>query len=301
MRWREGRRSTNVEDRRGQSAGGFGGGFRRGGIGGGLPIGRLGLGGTVAVILLALVFGIDPMMLLGGGGMVDDRSYAPAQQEQQLSQADQELAEFVSVVLADTEDTWNTVFQRDLNADYPEPTLVLFTQAVQSACGRAGASVGPFYCPGDQQLYIDLSFYRQLREQLGAPGDFAQAYVIAHEVGHHVQTVLGISEQVREAQAAMGQAESNAMSVRMELQADCFAGLWGHYAQQRQLLEQGDLQEALNAAAAIGDDRLQRQSQGQVVPDSFTHGTSEQRATWFRRGFESGRIDSCDTFAAGAL
>lgn len=300
MRWRTGRRSSNVEDRRGQGAGG---GLGRGGFGGGrmgrgLPIGRLGLGGTVVVILVSLFLGVDPSMLLGGGDMRDQGAVAP----QEVTAEQQELGEFVSVVLADTEDTWNGLFAREVGEDYPEPTLVLFTQAVESGCGFAQAAIGPFYCPADRQIYIDLSFYRDLRDQLGAPGDFAQAYVLAHEVGHHVQTVLGTSEEVRAAQRGLGEAEANALTVRLELQADCYAGLWAHHAQrQRQILEPGDIEEALNAASAIGDDRLQRQAQGYVVPDSFTHGTSEQRAGWFRRGYEDGRLAACDTFADGAL
>ncbi len=210
------------------------------------------------------------------------------------------MAEFVSVVLGDTEDTWHPIF-RQLGRDYREPTLVLFTGSVNSACGYASAAVGPFYCPGDQKLYIDLSFFHDLKTRHGAPGDFAQAYVIAHEVGHHVQTLLGISEQVAAAGKGASEAQVNALSVRQELQADCFAGVWGHVANsQRQLLDPGDLEEALQAATAIGDDRLQREAGGQVVPDSFTHGTSAQRVKWFRAGFESGDINACDTFAAGS-
>lgn len=212
-----------------------------------------------------------------------------------------EMGQFVSVVLADTEDTWNAIF-RQMGRDYPEPTLVLFSGSVQSACGFAQAAVGPFYCPGDRKVYIDLSFYEDLRTKLKAPGDFAQAYVIAHEVGHHVQTVLGISEQVRAAGQGRSQEEANALSVRQELQADCFAGVWGHHAQRtRQILEPGDVEEALAAASAIGDDRLQMQSRGYVAPESFTHGSSEQRVRWFRRGFESGDAGACDTFAASRL
>lgn len=200
------------------------------------------------------------------------------------------------MVLADTEDTWNAIF-REAGRDYQEPKLVLFSGAVQSACGMASAAMGPFYCPGDRKLYIDLSFFNDLRRRHGAPGDFAQAYVIAHEVGHHVQTLLGISEQVRAAQRGLGTSQANALSVRQELQADCFAGLWGNHADRsRQLLEQGDIEEALNAAAAIGDDRLQQQGQGYVVPEAFTHGTSAQRVQWFRKGIDSGAFSDCDTF-----
>ena len=203
------------------------------------------------------------------------------------------------MVLADTEETWQRIFARQ-GGRYQEPTLVLFTGSVSSACGYATAAVGPFYCPGDRKLYLDLSFFRDLERRHGAPGDFAQAYVVAHEVGHHVQTLLGISDRVRAAGRGRGEAEVNALSVRQELQADCFAGLWGHAAhRERQLLDPGDLEEALKAASAIGDDRLQREAQGRVVPDSFTHGTSEQRVRWFRRGFESGDINACDTFGVG--
>jgi uncharacterized protein len=206
----------------------------------------------------------------------------------------------VAVVLGDTEDTWHPIFKQ-LGRDYREPTLVLFTGSVNSACGYASAAVGPFYCPGDQKLYIDLSFFHDLKTRHGAPGDFAQAYVIAHEVGHHVQTLLGISEKVAAAGKAASKAQVNALSVRQELQADCFAGVWGNVANsQRQLLDPGDLEEALQAATAIGDDRLQREAGGQVVPDSFTHGTSAQRVKWFKAGFESGDFNACDTFAAGS-
>ncbi|MGQ9368392.1 KPN_02809 family neutral zinc metallopeptidase [Azospirillum sp. ST 5-10] len=294
MRWQGGRRSGNVEDRRG------GGGFRQAGFpGGGIRLGRggLGIGGVVALLLLGYVLGIDPLVLLGGG----EPSGGGYTRSAQRSAADDELADFVSVVLADTEDTWNAQFER-MGRDYEEPRLVLFSGVVDSACGTAQAAMGPFYCPLDRQVYIDLSFYRDLRERFDAPGDFAQAYVIAHEVGHHVQTLLGTSERVREAQAGRPQADANALSVRQELQADCYAGLWANHAQrQRQILEPGDVEEALTAASAIGDDRLQRQAQGRVTPDSFTHGTSEQRVRWFRRGFEAGTLDACDSFAADRL
>jgi len=204
--------------------------------------------------------------------------------------------EFVSVVLADTEDTWQQIF-RQQGATYREPTLVLFSGRVNSACGMASAAVGPFYCPGDQKLYIDLSFFHDLKVRHGAPGDFAQAYVIAHEVGHHVQTLLGISQKVQQLGRGKSRAQVNALSVRQELQADCFAGLWGYHADRsRQVLEEGDIEEALNAATAIGDDRLQKQGQGYVVPESFTHGTSRQRVEWFKRGIESGDFERCNTF-----
>jgi predicted metalloprotease len=214
------------------------------------------------------------------------------------SRGGDQIRDFVAVVLADTEDTWRGLFRR-MNREYVDPKLVLFTGSVQSACGMAGAAVGPFYCPGDHKLYLDTSFFRDLRDRFGAPGDFAQAYVIAHEVGHHVQTLLGISERVQNARRSGSRAQGNALSVRMELQADCLAGVWAHHADKtRHILEQGDLEEALGAATAIGDDRLQRQSQGHVVPESFTHGSSAQRVQWFQRGFDKGEVRHCDTFAA---
>jgi predicted metalloprotease len=219
----------------------------------------------------------------------------------QESAEEAHLREFVSVVLADTEDTWGEIFAA-AGRTYEQPSLVLFSGAVESACGLAQAAVGPFYCPGDHKLYIDLSFYDDLQNRFGAPGDFAQAYVIAHEVGHHVQTLLGISERNMAARRAASETEANELSVRQELQADCLAGIWAHHANRsRQLLEAGDIEEGLNAASAIGDDRLQRQSQGYVTPESFTHGSSQQRVTWFKRGYESGSPDSCDTFAARSL
>ncbi|MEZ5572470.1 MAG: neutral zinc metallopeptidase [Halioglobus sp.] len=297
MRWQGGRRSDNVEDRRGQGA--------SIGTAAALPVvlrflpalirtkvGRFILIAGIIAIVGGKMMGIDVLSLLAGGGMTAGQSTAT------LSEADKQSAEFVSVVLADTEDTWHPIFSK-LGRQYREPTLVLFTGSVNSACGYASAAVGPFYCPGDQRLYIDLSFFNDLKERHGAPGDFAQAYVIAHEVGHHVQTLLGISQQVQAAGKGASKAQVNALSVKQELQADCFAGVWGNVAnRERQLLDPGDLEEALQAATAIGDDRLQREAGGQVVPDSFTHGTSAQRVKWFRTGFESGNIDACDTFAA---
>jgi len=255
-----------------------------------------GIGTVVIALVLGYFLGIDPLVLLQiqqgiGPAAPESGDYQPTPEEQQL-------ADFVSVVLADTEDTWHAIF-REAGQDYQEPKLVLFSGAVQSACGMASAAMGPFYCPGDRKVYIDLSFFSDLRQRHGAPGDFAQAYVIAHEVGHHVQTLLGISKQVRAAQRGLGETEANALSVRQELQADCFAGLWGNHADRsRQVLEQGDLEEALRAAAAIGDDRLQQQGQGYVVPESFTHGSSEQRVQWFRRGMESGEFSDCDSFGS---
>ncbi len=282
MKWRAGRRSTNVEDRRGR-------GISPGIAGGGI--------GVVVLALVAMFFGVDP-------GVVLQQTAEPAPThgvEAAAPPPDDEQAQFVSAVLADTEDTWNRIFQQEGDT-YREPGLVLFTQAVQSACGTANSAVGPFYCPLDQKVYIDLSFYRDLQQQLNAPGDFAQAYVIAHEVGHHVQTLLGISDRVRAASQRANQTEANQLSVRQELQADCFAGIWANRAQrERQMLEPGDIDEALTAASAIGDDRLQRQSQGYVVPESFTHGTAAQRSRWFRRGYESGALRDCDTFGSREL
>jgi predicted metalloprotease len=279
MRWRSGRRSDNIEDRRGS----------------GLPIGIAGGGiGTVVLILLAVFFGFDPGIMMQTDAPVLER---PGDSTSSSPEADP-MRDFVSVVLADTEDTWGELFRR-MNREYERPTLVLFSRAVQSACGMAGSAVGPFYCPPDHKVYLDLEFFRALRERFGAPGDFAQAYVIAHEVGHHVQTLLGISDKVAAARERAGRSGANALSVRQELQADCFAGLWAHHANRsRQILEEGDIEEALGAAAAIGDDRLQREGQGRVVPESFTHGTSAQRVEWFRRGLEAGDLRACDTFAA---
>ncbi|QSP94596.1 neutral zinc metallopeptidase [Marinobacter salinisoli] len=302
MRWRDGRRSDNVEDRRGQTS-------RYAAAGAGsavllrfLPmLFRSKMGRTILIVGVILIFGgkmlgIDILPFLLGGG-----SPTTVESQREFTEAEQELADFTSVVLADTEDTWKAIFA-ERGADYREPTLVLFTGQVQSACGFASAAVGPFYCPGDEKVYIDLTFFDDLARRFGAPGDFAQAYVLAHEVGHHVQTVLGISQEVRRLGQGRSKQEVNALSVRQELQADCFAGVWGHIAhRERQILEPGDLDEALQAATAIGDDRLQRQAGGQVVPDSFTHGTSEQRARWFRRGFETGNIDNCNTFEARQL
>ncbi|HEX2204965.1 MAG TPA: neutral zinc metallopeptidase [Longimicrobium sp.] len=277
MRWQGGGRSSNVEDRRG---------MRPGLVGGGL--------GAVVLALVGMFLGVDLGPIAGGGG-------APPEAPAGAPPAEDEKAQFVATVLGSTEETWNGIFAQN-GQDYPEPTLVLFTGAVQSACGFAQAAVGPFYCPTDGKVYIDLQFYEDLRSQLGAPGDFAQAYVIAHEVGHHVQNLTGVSDQVHQARQRMSEAEGNAMSVRLELQADCYAGVWGNHSQrQRQWLETGDVEEALNAASAIGDDRLQKQAQGQVVPESFTHGSSAQRVRWFQRGFQSGDPAQCNTFDAATL
>jgi predicted metalloprotease len=279
MRWRTGRRSSNIEDRRGRR---LRGGAFKGGI------------GTIVIALaLAYFLGIDPQVLLqmqqGVAPATTGESYQPTPEETRL-------ADFVAVVLADTEDTWSAIFESN-GLEYQEPVLVMFSGSVQSACGMANAAVGPFYCPADHKVYLDLSFFQDLKQRHGAPGDFAQAYVIAHEVGHHVQKLLGISDKVRNAQRSLGKSEANALSVSLELQADCFAGLWGNHADRsRQLLEKGDIEEALDAASAIGDDRLQKESMGYVVPESFTHGTSKQRVHWFRKGIESGKVGSCDTF-----
>lgn len=265
MRWKGGRRSRNVEDRRGSSA--------RGGMS--LPIGKTGGGiGTIVLVLAALYFGVDPgVFLQGGGGTAQQGAATPYQP----TAKEQELADFVSVVLADTEDTWRQLFA-DSGSSYRDPKLVLFSGKVDSACGFAQAAMGPFYCPADQKVYIDLSFYDELRKRHGAPGDFAQAYVIAHEVAHHVQNLLGISTKVHQAQQAESKAEGNALSVRLELQADCLAGVWANHADRtRGIVENGDVEEALTAASAIGDDRLQKESRGYVTPDSFTHGSSAQR------------------------
>jgi len=287
MRWREGRRSQNVEDRRGGRIGLGGGGLRLGG------------GGILLLLVAAWLLGVNPLQvlsLLAGGGSETMPLPEPSAAPPGAGAPTDEGGDFVSVVLADTEDTWAPLFAK-AGARYQAPKLVLFSQIVRSACGTAQSAMGPFYCPRDQTVYIDLDFYRELRDRFGAPGDFAQAYVIAHEVGHHVQTLLGTSEQVRAAQQRAGEAEANQLSVRLELQADCYAGVWAHHAHRaRQVLEAGDVEEGLGAAAAIGDDRLQRQTQGQVVPESFTHGSSRQRVEWFSRGLEMGSVESCDTF-----
>lgn len=282
MRWAGRRGSSNIEDRRGIRFKGAGG---------------IGLG-TIVIALIAAYFGLDPsvvqQMVPPSGPQAEQVPYEETAEEAQLR-------EFISVVLADTEETWGALFAQ-AGGSYQEPTLVLFSGAVESACGFAQAAVGPFYCPADRRVYIDLSFYQDLQSQLGAPGDFAQAYVVAHEIGHHVQTLLGISERNMAARRNASETEANALSVRQELQADCFAGIWAHNADRfRQMLEPGDIEEGLNAARAIGDDRLQQQSRGYVVPDSFTHGSSEQRMRWFQRGYQSGNVQECDTFAARQL
>ncbi|HMM54048.1 MAG TPA: neutral zinc metallopeptidase [Candidatus Desulfobacillus sp.] len=284
MRLDNQRDSDNLEDRRG--AGMMGG---RGGIG---------LGGLLLALALGYFFGIDPSALLG---MLEQGAPAAVEAPAQKPPADDEMARFVSRVLSSTEDVWRETF-RQSGRQYEDPKLVLFTGATPTACGTGQSAMGPFYCPLDHKVYIDLAFYRDLRERFRAPGEFAQAYVIAHEVGHHVQQQLGISDRVQAARRRAGEAEGNALSVRLELQADCFAGAWGRQADSMKgILEPGEIEQALAAAAAIGDDRLQRQAGGVIVPESFTHGTSEQRVRWFRRGFDSGDPGACDTFKASRL
>ena len=323
MRWKSGRRSENIEDRRRSGPG------RSGGRGGGrrLPVGKRTAGGglgLLVVVVLGLIFGVDPSTLLNFGGQMQTAPSSGVPGGMGMPNADSgggrlsgsmpegfgadlsqgrrdELADFVSVVLADTEDTWNAIFRAG-NARYREPKLVLFTHAVQSACGLSKSAMGPFYCPADEKVYIDLAFYDELKTKYRAPGDFAQAYVIAHEVGHHVQNLLGISDQVTRAERSGSKSEANRLSVMLELQADCFAGVWANHAQAaRHILEQGDLEEGLNAAAQIGDDRMQKRSMGYAVPDSFTHGSSEQRVRWFRTGLTEGTLEACNTFEAKRL
>lgn len=299
MRWRDRRQSGNVEDRRGQSSG-TPGGFGRGGSPIRIPLGRgVGGGGISGIVILVVIFfalracGIDPLQLLEGGP-VGGGSNVSVDRTPGAQPTDEE-AQFVSVVLAETEDVWNGVFQAE-GKSYREPSMVLFSDQVQSACGFASSASGPFYCPGDSKVYIDLGFFRELTQRFGASGDFAQAYVVAHEVGHHVQNLIGVLPEFNRMRQNMNQVDANKMSVRVELQADCFAGIWAHFTQQKGLLEDGDIEEALNAAHQIGDDTLQRKSQGYVVPESFNHGTSEQRATWFANGLRNGRLADCDTF-----
>jgi uncharacterized protein len=280
MRWQLGRKSDNVEDRRGTGASG-----------------PLMVSGGIGTLLLAVI-----VTLLGGDPRIVFQDSEPVRDSQaSRSPEEEKLVDFVSVVLADTEDTWNSLFNQ-MGGTYEEPKLVLFSGAVDSACGYAQAAMGPFYCPADRKVYIDLNFYEDLKNRHGAPGDFAQAYVIAHEIGHHVQNLMGISNQVHQMQRQVSKTEGNQLSVMLELQADCFAGVWANHAdRQRQILEQGDIEEALNAATSIGDDRLQRQAQGYVVPDSFTHGSSKQRVRWFSQGLQTGDIKQCNTFEAKNL
>ena len=325
MRWRGERESENVEDRRDEGGGGFGfpspAGLRfpSGGAGRG---GGIGIVGFLILLGFMLFFGVDPRVILQGGGSGGDDlgipdihlpqsrpdttnfpvpgQPGPQVQHPQTTNED-DLKQFVSVVLADTEDVWSNLFKR-YGETYSDPKLVLFTGGIRSACGTAMSAMGPFYCPNDEKVYIDLSFYEELKNRFHAPGDFAQAYVIAHEVGHHVQKLLGIMDQVESARQRMSEKQGNALQVRVELQADCFAGIWANKAQEmKNIIEPGDIDQALAAASAIGDDRIQQQTQGYVVRDSFTHGSSEQRVRWFRRGYESGSLEQCDTFNAKDL
>ncbi len=280
MRWQDRRESNNVEDRRQQ------------GGGGGIPIGGKGRLILLVVVMVAGYYGVDLSPLLN-----EPASQTPPQRQEMSQPAKDPLARFTSVMLASTEDAWGEIFLQS-GSRYQPPKLVLYRGATRTGCGQGQSVMGPFYCPADRTVYIDLSFYQEMRDKLGADGDFAQGYVVAHEVGHHVQNLLGIERKMREQQQGLSRAEQNKLSVKLELQADCFAGVWGHYMEREQVLETGDLEEALNAAQAIGDDRLQQQSQGRVIPDSFTHGSSAQRYAWFKRGFDSGKPASCNTFAA---
>jgi len=291
MRWQMGRRSQNIEDRRGMAPVGMGRGAKAGGIGG---------AGILVLALIAMLLGVNPLTILSGipgGGFGEPESVpsgrAPA--------ANDEDAQFVSAVLAQTEDAWGEIFRQG-GQTYRQPSLVLFEGAVQSACGMAGSATGPFYCPADQKVYLDTSFFRELDQKFGAPGDFAAAYVIAHEVGHHVQTLLGISRQVSDLRQRSDEATANRLSVMMELQADCFAGVWARHVDDTQgILEEGDIEEGMAAASAVGDDRIQKSTRGYVVPDAFTHGSSQQRMRWFRQGLQTGDANGCDTFSAPQL
>jgi len=288
MRWRGERQSDNVEDRRGMS------------ISRGAKVGGIGGIGLIAIMVISMFMGVDPTSILQV--VQQNTQSSPVSVEQSATTAaNDDMRNFVAVVLAETEDVWKDTFQQ-AGKTYEEPKLVLFSDSVESACGIAGSAVGPFYCPGDHKVYLDLAFFEELHSRFGASGDFAQAYVIAHEVGHHVQTLLGISEKVNELQSRVSKSESNKLSVMMELQADCLAGMWAHQADKsRHILEAGDIEEGLNAASAVGDDRIQKQTQGYVVPDGFTHGSSAQRVSWFKKGFEQGNINACDTFNAGNI
>lgn len=305
MEWKGRRQSDNVEDRRGRSVGRSGMGrnpFGRSGsqipMGSGRRGGGLSIGTIIFLVVIYFVLkmmGIDMLQVLDGGS-APPAGYEQSTGEQPTAPASDEMTAFVRTVLAETEDTWNGIFQAS-GENYQEPTLVLFSGQVQSACGFASSATGPFYCPGDRKVYLDTNFFQQLKDQFGASGDFAEAYVIAHEIGHHVQNLTGVLPKFNQLRQQMSEVEANQMSVRVELQADCYAGIWASYTEQKGLLEAGDLEEALNAAHQIGDDTLQKRSQGYVVPDSFNHGTSAQRAKWFKRGFDSGEVSSCDTFS----
>lgn len=290
MKWERARQSQNVEDRRGR---------------GPVKAGGVGIGAILIALIGGWIFGIDPSQILGviGGMQGTQQTQAPAPTpEEEAARANDPRRQFVASILGETEDVWGTIFQQ-AGKQYPAPTLVLYENAVSSACGQASSAVGPFYCPGDQQVYIDLSFFREMQRRLGGGGDFAEAYVIAHEVGHHIQTLTGVSQRVNDARRRRENVEGdNGLLVRQELQADCYAGVWAHHAQARHAwLEEGDIEEAMNTASAIGDDALQKQSGGRVVPDAFTHGTAQQRVRWFTQGFRSGQIGACDTFAAATL
>ncbi len=291
MKWEGNRQSDNVEDRRDESGGSSGGG-----IGGR----HIGIGSVVIALVASYFLGVNPMTVLsllsGGGGSAPSVSQGPAHGPA----ANDQKGQFVEIVLASTEDVWTDIFTKG-GATYKKPKLDLFRGSYPTACGQGEAAMGPFYCPGDQKVYIDLAFYDTLKNQLGAPGEFAEAYVIAHEVGHHVQNLLGISDKVDQSRQRASKAQANALSVRLELQADCFAGIWGHFSKDRFQLDQGDIASAMNAAAKIGDDALQRAATGQVVPESFTHGTSAQRQHWFDTGYQTGSVKSCDTFSANSL
>ncbi|CDN48633.1 KPN_02809 family neutral zinc metallopeptidase [Neorhizobium galegae] len=299
MEWRGRRQSDNVEDQRGASMDGSP--LGRGGLripigGGGRRGGGLGIGGIIVILIICWITGINPLSLLSGELGMDGSGFEQQQTTGNRTPANDETTAFVRTVLAETEDTWNGIFQAN-GQQYQEPTLVLFSGKVNSACGFASSATGPFYCPGDHKLYLDTNFFKELEQRFDAAGDFAEAYVIAHEVGHHVQNLLGILPKFNQARQRMSEADANRMSVRVELQADCFAGVWGKFTQQKGILDTGDLEEALNAAQQIGDDTLQKRSQGYVVPESFNHGTSAQRARWFKRGFDTGDMKACDTFS----
>ena len=319
MRWRGGRESENVEDRRDESGGvSFPGGGVTFPSGGGSGRGGIGIVGILIILALMWFFGIDPTVLMQGGGPGGnegnfpdihlpqshpgpDTTNVPANPERPplehpKTTSEDDLKQFVSVVLADTEDVWQDIFRR-YGETYSDPKLVIYSGSTRSACGTGMAAMGPFYCPNDEKVYIDLDFYEELKNRFHAPGDFAQAYVIAHEIGHHVQKLLGIMDQVEAVRQRMSETQGNALQVRVELQADCFAGIFANHAQEsKNIIEPGDIEQALNAASAIGDDKIQRQTQGYVVPDAFTHGSSAQRVRWFKKGYESGKLEDCDTF-----